>query len=51
MIFSQIDFKNFRIKKKNPKLKAHLKLLLEKKNCVITSLSKDYKFSFDKKKF
>ena len=50
MIFSHIDFKNFKIKKKNPKLKKYLKLVLEKKNSVISSLGNDYKFSFDKKK-
>ena len=50
MIFSHIDFKNFKIKKKNPKLKKYLKLVLEKKDSVISSLGNDYKFSFDKKK-
>jgi len=50
MIFSHIDFKNFKIKKKNPKLKTYLKLVLEKKDSVISSLGNDYKFSFDKKK-
>jgi uncharacterized protein YktB (UPF0637 family) len=50
MIFSHIDFKNFKIKKKNPKLKTYLKLFLKKKDSVISSLGNDYKFSFDKKK-
>ena len=50
MIFSHIDFKNFKIKKKNPKLKTYLKLILKKKDSVISSLGNDYKFSFDKKK-
>ena len=49
MIFSNINFKNFKIKKKNPKLKKYLKFFLKKKDSVITSLGNDYKFSFDKK--
>ena len=31
MIFSYINFKNFKIKKKNSNLKVHLKLILKKK--------------------
>ena len=50
MIFSNINFKNFKIKKKNPKLKAYLKLILKKKDGVLSSLTTDYKFSFNKKK-
>ena len=50
MIFSCINFKNFKIKKKNSKLKAYLKLILKKKDEVVSSLGTDYKFSFDKKK-
>jgi len=50
MIFSYINFKNFKIKKKNSKLKTYLKLILKKKNEVVSSLGTDYKFSFDKKK-
>ena len=50
MIFSYINFKNFKIKKKSSKLKAHLKLILKKKDEVVSSLGADYKFSFDKKK-
>ena len=49
MIFSHIDFKNFKIKKKNSKLKTYLKLVLQKKDSVISSLGNEYKFSFDKK--
>ena len=50
MIFSSINFKNFKIKKKNSKLKTYLKLILKKKDSVITSLGTDYNLSFDKKK-
>jgi len=50
MIFSHINLKNFKIKKKNPKLKAYLKLILKKKDEVISSLGTDYNFDFDKKK-
>jgi len=49
MIFSNINFKNFKIKKKNSKLKKYLQLFLKKKDSVITSLGNDYKFSFNKK--
>jgi len=49
MIFSHIDFKNFKIKKKNSQLKKYLKFFLKKKDNVISSLGNDYKFSFDKK--
>ena len=49
MIFSNINFKNFKIKKKNPKLKKYLKFFLKKQDSVITSLGSDYKFSFYKK--
>ena len=49
MIFSHIDFKNFKIKKKNSQLKKYLKFFLKKKDNVISSLGTDYKFSFDKK--
>ena len=49
MIFSHIDFKNFKIKKKSSKLKKYLKFFLKKKDNVISSLGNDYKFSFDKK--
>src|SRR5210317_408569 len=50
MIFSYINFKNFKIKKKNSKLKAYLKLILKKKDEVVSSMGTEYKFSFDKKK-
>ena len=50
MIFTYVNFKNFKIKKKNSKLKTYLKLILKKKNEVVSSLGTDYKFSFDKKK-
>ena len=49
MIFSHIEFKNFKIKKKSSKLKKYLKFFLKKKDNVISSLGTDYKFSFDKK--
>ena len=50
MIFSNTYFKNFKVKKKDSKLNAYIKLLLKKKDSVISSLGNDYKFSFDKKK-
>ena len=50
MIFTYVNFKNFKIKKKNLKLKTYLKLILKKKDEVVSSLGTGYKFSFDKKK-
>ena len=50
MISSDIDFKNFKIKKKNLYSKKYLKLILKKKNSVISSLSNDYSFSYSRKK-
>ena len=50
MIFSSINFKNFKIKKKNSKLKKYLKLILKKSDSVISSLGTNYNLSFDKKK-
>jgi len=47
MIFSHIEFKNFKKKKKSSKLKKYLKFFLKKKDNVISSLGTDYKFSFD----
>ena len=49
MLTSNILFKNFREKKKNPKLTKKLYSLLKDKNEVLKSLSKNYKDSFDQK--
>jgi len=49
MITSGINFKNFKIKKKSNLVKNFFFSLLEKKNEVINSLSKEYKNSFNKK--
>ena len=50
MFNKNIDFKNFKIKKKIKYIKKKLELLLKENNQVIKSLSKKYKNSFDKKK-
>ena len=50
MIFSHIDFKNFKIKKKNSRLKKYLNFFLKKKDDVILSLGSNYKYSFNEKK-
>ena len=50
MFNKNIDFKNFKIKKKTKYIKKKLELLLKENNQVIKSLSKKYKNSFDKKK-
>ena len=49
MITSGINFINFKIKKKSNLVKKIFFSLLEKKNEVINSLSKEYKNSFNKK--
>ena len=49
MITSGINFINFKIKKKSNLVKKILFSLLEKKNEVLNSLSKEYKNSFNKK--
>ena len=48
-----IKIKNYQIKDKNKKnisLKKKLKEILDEKNQVLKSLSKNYKYNFDKKK-
>ena len=47
MLTTNISFNNFKIKKKKLLIKNNLKLILKEKNQVISSLSKDYKDSFD----
>ena len=49
MFTKNISFKNFFIKKKNSFVKKNLSLILNEKNQVISSLSKSYKDSFNKK--
>ena len=48
MFLKEIDFKEFNLKK-NLSLKKKLNKILNKKNSVIESLSKNYKYSYDKK--
>ena len=52
MLTSSISFVNFKKKIKYTKVKKNLKLIIDKKNQnqVIKSLSKNYKYSFKKKK-
>ena len=49
MITKDIIFKNFKIKKKNYKIKKDLKLLLNENNSVLKSLSISYKNSYTTK--
>ena len=49
MLTSNIDFKNFKVKKKTQKVKKNLKKLLLENNEVIRSLRKTYKNSYNKK--
>ena len=46
MITSQIDFTNFKIKKKYPRIRSILNKITKNKNEVIKSLSKNYKDVF-----
>jgi len=52
MLTSSISFVNFKKKITYTKVKKNLKLIIDKKNQdqVIKSLSKNYKYSFKKKK-
>ena len=49
MLTSNIDFKNFKIKKNTQKVKIKLKKLLQENNEVIKSLRKNYKNSYNRK--
>jgi len=51
MFTSNIKFKNFKYKKKNKLVKKELEYLLNGKNYVIQSLSKNYKYNFNITKF
>ena len=46
MITNNINFKNFRIKKKNTKIKKDLKKLLKENNTILESLGTSYKNSY-----
>ena len=50
MFTKNIFFKNFNVKKKNLKVRKKLSNLLNEKNHILFSLSKNYKNSFDVKK-
>ena len=49
MLTRNIDFKNFKIKKNNQKVKKELKKILQENNEVIKSLKKTYKNSYNRK--
>ena len=51
MLTKNINFINFKIKKKNKKINLKLKSLLKENNSVIQSLRSTYKDSYNKKKF
>ena len=50
MLTSSINFKIFKNKKFNKKIKKNLESLLKEKNSVINSLTKNYKNSYEIKK-
>ena len=49
MITQDINFKTLKLKKNQIKLKIFINSLLEKKNEVLNSLSKDIKIAYNKK--
>ena len=49
MLTKYINFKNFKLKKLNKKIKKDFQVLLNQNNEVIKSLSLDYKNSYKKK--
>ena len=49
MLTRNIDFKNFKIKNNNQKVRKELKKLLQENNEVIKSLKKTYKNSYNRK--
>ena len=49
MLTKNIDFKNFRLKKKNKRIKKDLNDLLNENNTILKSLSPFYKNSYNKK--
>ena len=48
MLTKNINFTNFRIKKKKKLIKEKLKLIIKENNHVIQSLGKNYKYSYNK---
>ena len=48
MITSKINFKNFRLKKKNVFIRKYLIKIIKNPNAVINSLKNDYKYSYKK---
>ena len=50
MLTSSINFKIFKNKKFDKKIKKNLESLLKEKNSVINSLTKNYKNSYESKK-
>jgi glucose-6-phosphate isomerase len=49
MLTKNINFKNFKLKKNNKKVKRDLKLLLKENNEVVKSLGINYKYYYNKK--
>ncbi len=49
MLTNNINFINFKVKKKKSNVKKYLKLILKENNQIILSLSKKYKNNFNKK--
>ena len=51
MLTSRINFKNFKFKSRNLKIKKELFSILNNKNEVLLSLGKNYKINFDLNKY
>jgi len=49
MLTKNINFKNFKSKKKNDKVRNNLKVILNENNEILKSLSSSYKNSYNKK--
>ena len=50
MLTSHINFKPFKVKLKKKKIRQQLISLLNENNQIIKSLTKNYKYNFEKKK-
>ena len=51
MLTSRINFKNFKFKSRNLKIKNELSSILNNKNEILLSLGKNYKINIDLKKY
>ncbi len=50
MLTTNINFRNFKLKKKNKKVQKDLKILLKENNEVLKSLGRDYSYSYNQRR-